>query len=132
MYKDLFCRMEIPPYRTLIVGASAKPDRYAYMAAVKLQQHGYPIVQIALREGEAAGQPILAGQPELHDIHTVTLYVGPQHQPAYYDYLLLLRPKRVIFNPGTENAALEALLTEAGIEWLHACTLTMLAIGQYE
>lgn len=119
-------------YRTLILGASAKPDRYANIAARRLLGQGYPIVQLALREGEAAGQPILAGQPELDDIHTVTLYLGPQHQPPYYDYLLGLRPKRVIFNPGTENTTLEALLTEAGIEWLHACTLTMLAIGEYE
>lgn len=117
--------------KTLIVGASTNPGRYAYVAAHRLKQHGNQIVQIGLRKGDVAGEPIVTEKENYKNIDTVTLYVGPGHQAEYYDYLVGLQPKRVIFNPGTENPELERLLTENGIEAIEACTLVMLSTGQY-
>ncbi len=117
--------------KTLIIGATSNPSRYAYSAAHSLKRHGNDIVQIGLRPGEVAGEPIYT-QKDAHDaIDTVTLYVGPRHQPEYYDYVVGLKPKRVIFNPGTENSEFEKLLTEKGIKPIEACTLVMLSTGQY-
>lgn len=117
--------------KTLILGATPNPERYAYLAAQRLTQHGHPIVNVGIKSGEVAGQPI--EQPEkIHaDIDTLTLYIGPQNQPAYYDYILNTHPQRIIFNPGTENSELEALAEEKGIETIEACTLVMLSTGQY-
>lgn len=117
--------------KTLIIGASTNPGRYAYAAAHRLKQKGNPIVQIGLRKGEVAGEPILTEKEKYEGIDTVTLYVGPKHQAEYYNYLVELQPKRVIFNPGTENPELESLLKENGIEAIEACTLVMLSTGQY-
>lgn|SRR5690606_23952190 len=117
--------------RTLILGATPNPARYAYLAAHRLVASGHPIVNIGIKRGDVAGMPIQpAGEP-LPGIHTVTLYVGPAHQPAYYDYILATRPKRIVFNPGTENPELRALAAAAGIETLEACTLVLLSTGQY-
>ena len=117
--------------KTLILGASTNPERYAYLAAQRLTQHGHPIVNVGIKSGEVAGVPI--EQPEtIHpDIDTITLYVGTANQQAYYDYILKTNPKRIIFNPGTENPELEALAKEKGIEAIAACTLVMLSTGQY-
>jgi predicted CoA-binding protein len=117
--------------KTLILGATTNPERYAYLAAQRLTQHGHPIVNVGIKSGEVAGQPI--EQPgQIHsDIDTITLYIGPQNQPAYYDYILNTRPQRIIFNPGTENPELELLAEEKGIETVEACTLVMLSTGQY-
>lgn len=117
--------------RTLIIGATTNPGRYAYAAAHRLTQHGHKIVQIGLREGEVAGVPIGKHKEEYEDIDTVTLYVGPRHQPEYYDYVVSLRPRRVIFNPGTENREFESRLVKENIESIEACTLVMLATGEY-
>ena len=65
------------------------------------------------------------------DVHTVTLYLNPSHQKEYYDYILSLRPKRIIFNPGTENAELYRLANDHDIETREACTLVLLSTGQY-
>ncbi|GHB56740.1 CoA-binding protein [Persicitalea jodogahamensis] len=117
--------------KTLIIGATSNPSRYAFSAAHRLKRHGHEIVQIGLRPGEVAGEPIHT-QKGIHDaIDTVTLYVGPRNQPEYYDYVVSLHPKRVIFNPGTENSEFENLLTQNGIEPIEACTLVMLSTGQY-
>ncbi len=117
--------------KTLIIGATTNPARYAHSAAIRLRQHGHDIVQIGLRSGEVAGEPINTQKEEFEGIDTVTLYIGPRHQPEYYNYVISLKPKRVIFNPGTENAAFEALLDENGIEPIEACTLVMLSTSQY-
>jgi uncharacterized protein len=116
---------------TLIIGASVNPDRYAHKAAHQLLAKGHQIVQLGLKNGEVAGQPILTGQPALADIDTVTLYIGPVHQPEWYSYVLNLRPRRVIFNPGTENEEFANLLRQHDIEPLEACTLVLLSIGAY-
>lgn len=117
--------------KTLIIGATANPSRFANAAAYRLKQKGHPIVQIGLREGEVAGEPIHTGKEKFEGIDTVTLYVGPRNQPEYYDYVVSLKPERVIFNPGTENAEFEKLLIKNGIEPIEACTLVMLSIGRY-
>ena len=117
--------------KTLIIGASANPSRYAHAAAHRLKRHGHDIVQLGLRQGEAAGEPIYTEKTDFEGIGTVTLYVGPRHQPEYYDYVVALQPERVIFNPGTENAEFEELLSQNGIRPVEACTLVMLSTGQY-
>lgn len=117
--------------KTLIIGATTNPARYANMAANRLAGAGHDIVNIGIRKGEVAGVPI----EEMGEIHpgvdTVTLYVGPARQPAFYDYILETKPKRIIFNPGTENPELETMAQEAGIEPVRACTLVLLSTGQY-
>ena len=117
--------------KTLIVGASTNPARYAYLVANKLVRKGYPIVNVGRKKGEVAGVEIEEMGCIYTDIDTITLYVGPQNQPVYYDYILQTKPKRVIFNPGTENEELKEKLEAAGIETVEACTLVMLNTGQY-
>lgn len=117
--------------RTLLIGASTNPERYAFKAARSLRQHGHEIILLGIKAGQIDEQPILTGRPVLSDIDTVTLYVGPQHQADWYDYVLTLKPRRVIFNPGTENAEFEALLLKNNIEANEACTLVLLSIGAY-
>lgn len=117
--------------KTLVLGATTKPSRYAYMATERLQEHDIAVVPVGIREGAINGEPILLGQPEVENIHTVTLYLNPQRQEAYYDYILGLQPKRIIFNPGTENATLSKLAREQGIETVIGCTLVMLSLQNY-
>jgi uncharacterized protein len=119
--------------KTIVIGASANPGRYAYLAANMLAEYGHEVVPMGIKTGTVADKEILdlRKKPLVKDVDTVTLYIGPQHQPEWYDYLLSLRPKRIIFNPGTENAALEKLAEERGIEAVEACTLVMLRSNQY-
>jgi predicted CoA-binding protein len=115
----------------LILGATPDSSRYAYLAANRLVRTGHPIVNVGIKKGDVAGVPIEPAQ-EIHtDIDTITLYLGPQNQPPLYDYILATNPKRIIFNPGTENAELRNLAAERGIETLAACTLVMLSTGEY-
>lgn len=119
--------------KTVVIGASENPGRYSQMAILSLQKHGHEVIPVGLKEGTFNGIPILSlkSKKEINQVDTLTLYVGPQHQPAWFDYILSLQPKRVILNPGTENPELEQLLNKNGINFLHACTLVMLATGQY-
>lgn len=117
--------------RTLILGASPDSSRYANLAANMLSKHAHPIINIGIKKGEAAGQAIEPMAAPYADVDTITLYVGPQNQPVYYDYILATKPQRVIFNPGTENPELEELLDNAGIAHTQACTLVLLSTGQY-
>ena len=119
--------------KTVIVGATTNPSRYAFMAAEKLVENHHEIVPIGVKSGEVFGEPILniGSRPLIGDVDTSTLYIGPQHQPEHYEYLLSLKPKRVIFNPGTENVEFEKKVEESGAEALEACTLVMLSTGQY-
>ncbi len=119
--------------KTLILGASTNPNRYAYIAAQDLHKYKHDFVLLGIKEGQVLDKNILTGKPNLENeaIDTITLYVGPKNQPEWYDYLLNLKPKRIIFNPGTENQELAALAQQHGIETLEACTLVMLATGQY-
>lgn len=116
---------------TLIIGATPNPARYAYRAAQMLKSKGYDIINVGIKSGEVAGVTIEQPGTIHSDVHTITLYIGPDLQEGYFDYILKTNPKRVIFNPGTENNRLEELLRENGIEPVEACTLVLLATGQY-
>jgi predicted CoA-binding protein len=119
--------------KTVIIGATTNPSRYAYLAAGMLMEYKHEIVPIGIKRGAVFGVQILPinDRPFVKDVDTVTLYVGPQHQPEHYDYILSLKAKRVIFNPGTENEEFEKLIEQAGSEALEACTLVLLRSGQY-
>ncbi|MCB0697271.1 MAG: CoA-binding protein [Chitinophagaceae bacterium] len=117
--------------KTLVLGASENPSRYSNMAIHRLLSHKHPVVAIGKRQGDVIGVKIGTDTPHMEDIDTVTLYLNPRNQQDYYDYILSLHPKRVIFNPGTENDELEDMLREKGIEAKEACTLVMLSTGQY-
>lgn len=117
--------------KTLIIGASPDPSRYAYKAAHMLRRFNHDIVNVGIKKGEVAGIDIERPDEIHHDIDTVTLYIGPALQPQYENYLLETKPKRVIFNPGTENYDLEKLLDQHNIEPVRACTLVLLSTGQY-
>ncbi|MBE0649050.1 MAG: CoA-binding protein [Bacteroidales bacterium] len=116
---------------TLVIGASTNPDRYSYMAIRSLVIHHFKVYALGLREGKVHGISISRPFPQIPEIHTVTMYVGKRNQPFYYDYIVSLKPKRIIFNPGSENKELERMMTDAGTEVMHACTLVMLAQGGY-
>jgi uncharacterized protein len=117
--------------RTLILGASNNPTRYAFEAARRLTHHGHEIVPVGIKSGEVFGKTIINQKDIQANIHTITLYVGTPNQSEWYDYILQTRPKRLIFNPGTENDELAQLAENQGIETLEACTLVMLSTGQY-
>jgi predicted CoA-binding protein len=117
--------------RTLIIGASSNPSRYAYLAAQKLRSYGHPVLLLGRRKGLALGEEIHLEKIKWEDVDTVTLYINPSHQPEYYDYIISLNPKRVIFNPGTENPEFKNILLNKNIIPIEACTLVMLSIGQY-
>ncbi|OIP84794.1 MAG: CoA-binding protein [Porphyromonadaceae bacterium CG2_30_38_12] len=117
--------------KTLIIGASNNPERYAYKAAERLLAHGHEIELLGLRAEEIFGKTIDVKRKQYANLDTVTLYVGPQRQPEYYDYIVGLKPRRVIFNPGTENSEFETLLSEVGIIAEEACTLVLLGTGQF-
>ena len=118
--------------KTVIIGASPNPARYAYLAAGMLTEYENEIVPLGIKRGEVNGKQILdiRQKPAIKDVDTVTLYIGPRHQPEWYDYILSLKPKRIIFNPGTENNEFEKLAEEHGIEAMQACTLVLLRSHQ--
>jgi uncharacterized protein len=119
--------------KTVIIGATTDRSRYAYLAASMLTNYNHEIVPIGIKKGEVFGAPILNifDKPVIKDVDTITLYIGPQRQSQWYDYIIGLKPKRIIFNPGTENDMLEQLAEENGIEVVLGCTLVMLRSHQY-
>jgi len=117
--------------KTIVLGASPNPSRYSNIATHKLQQHGHETIPIGIRKGKIDGLDIQLGQPEIEGVDTITLYMNPERQKPHYDYIFSLQPKRIIFNPGTENIELIRLAKEKGIETTIACTLVMLSIGDY-
>jgi predicted CoA-binding protein len=117
--------------KTLIIGATTDPHRYAYLAAHLLTVDGHSIVNVGYKTGKIAGVPIERPEVIHTDIDTITLYVSPQKQPPLYEYILRTNPKRIIFNPGAENQELEQLASSRGIITDFACTLVLLATDQY-
>ena len=117
--------------KTLVLGASLKPERYSNMAIRRLVQHGHPVVAVGLREGEVEGVSIVKKVPEGEVIDTVTMYLNEDNQRSWEQTVLNLKPQRIIFNPGAENPRLEEQAAQQGIEVLEACTLVMLGTGQY-
>jgi predicted CoA-binding protein len=119
--------------KTVVVGATPNQSRYAYLAATMLAEYNHDTVLLGIQKGEINGNKILniREKPILENVDTITLYIGPQRQPEWYDYLLSLKPKRIIFNPGTENEEFQNRAEQQGAEVLEACTLVMLRSRQY-
>ncbi len=117
--------------KTLVLGASPNPARYSYLAALSLQKHGHEVLAVGKRNGNIGEIPIATDYPIVDDIDTMTLYVGAKHQPELYDYILEVHPKRIIFNPGTENPVLVKMARGVGIETVQACTMVMLSVDKY-
>ena len=117
--------------KTVVLGASNNPGRESYLAVQKLRAHNHPVVAIGKRIGKVADVEIKKEHPELPDVDTVTLYLNPHNQEEYYNYILSLKPKRIIFNPGTENDELIEKAKANNIEPVLGCTLVMLSTGQY-
>ena len=116
---------------TVVIGASENPERYSNRVTRMLHDRKMPVIAVGLKAGEIDGVKIQTGLPKVEEVDSITLYVGPANQPQYYDYIIGLKPERVIFNPGTENPEFEKKIKAAGIEVLEACTLTMLTVGTY-
>jgi predicted CoA-binding protein len=117
--------------KTLVLGASENPSRYSFLAIKKLRRFGHEVAAIGKKPGEVDDVVIRKGEQPLDNIDTVTLYLNPLHQQQYYDYILSLKPKRIIFNPGAENPELSSLARKNGILPVEACTLVMLSTNQY-
>ena len=119
-------------YKTLVLGATPNPARYAYKAVHQLLNKKIEVVPMGIKEGVIASIPIVSVNEQQENIHTVSLYVGAARQEDYYDFIINLAPKRVIFNPGTENPQFAQKLNKAGIFWENACTLVLLSTNQYQ
>ena len=119
--------------RTVIVGASENPSSYAFLAANNLKSKDHEIIPVSIHSGSVLGERFLDlnSRPSIADVDTVTLYINPYHQEEWEEYILSLRPKRIIFNPGTENYSLQAKAEKNDIETVFGCTLVMLNTGQY-
>ena len=117
--------------KTIVLGATPNPDRYAFQATKRLKAYGHEVIPLGIRKGEIEGIKIENSTPQYEGVDTITLYLNPDLQKPYYDYILSLQPKRIIFNPGTENFELVRLAKQQGIKTEMACTLVMLSIGNY-
>lgn len=117
--------------KTVVLGASDNPSRYSYLAVEKLGRYGHPVVAIGKKAGKVGDTDVITDRPAEQDVDTVTLYLNAAHQKQYYDYILSLHPRRIIFNPGAENPELAELARGNGIKPMEACTLVMLGTGQY-
>jgi len=117
--------------KTLVVGASLKPNRYSNIAIKRLRENNVETVAFGLKEGTVEDVPIDTKLMPHANVHTVTLYLNPQRQKPYYDYIIGLKPKRIIFNPGTENIEFQNILKQEGIAFEEACTLVLLSINKY-
>lgn len=117
--------------RTLVLGASDNPSRYSYLAIHRLRSYGHPVVAVGRKNTAVGDVDITKEKQSFGDVDTVTLYLNSTHQKEYYDYILSLHPKRIIFNPGAENSELYDLAKSNGIQPMEACTLVLLSTGQY-
>ena len=119
-------------YKTLVLGASLKHERYAFKAVLNLFRNNIDVIAMGLGEGKIGSVSITKPYVPLNNIHTVSVYLAPSRQQVYYDYIIDLKPHRVLFNPGTENPELTRLLDLDGIQWENACTLVLLSTNQYQ
>ncbi len=117
--------------KTIVIGASENAERYSNMAVKKLVAHNHPVIAVGNKKGVINNIKIEIENPVIIDVDTVTLYLNPTNQKPYYDYILSLNPKRIIFNPGTENEELEKFAAAKGIKIMEACTLVLLSTNQY-
>ncbi|MEZ4911125.1 MAG: CoA-binding protein [Saprospiraceae bacterium] len=116
---------------TLVIGAVNRPEKYAFLAVKSLLHHGHPVTALGIRSGYIEDIEIHTEKKIFENIDTITLYINPSIQIEYYDYILQTKPKRVVFNPGTENSEFYPILTANGILVEEACTLVLLSTGQY-
>lgn len=123
--------MSIPNLSTIVIGASSNPERYSYKAVLKLALHGHTVIPIGIKPGKIEQFDILTAKPILANIHTISLYINPLNQSEWIEYCLQLNPKRLVFNPGTENPDFIKQATEKNIYCLEACTLVMLSLNNY-
>lgn len=117
--------------KTIVLGASSNPERYSFLAVRQLLAQQHEVIALGNKAGYIDQQIIHIDTPEVKDVDTISLYLNPNNQKPYYTYILAQKPKRIIFNPGTENNELADLARHAGIEPIEACTLVLLATGQY-
>jgi predicted CoA-binding protein len=117
--------------KTLVLGASDNPSRYSYLAIERLRKQDHPVVAVGRKKAQVADVTITTEKIAIDQVDTVTLYLNPLHQQDYYNYILSLHPKRIIFNPGAENDELADLATQHQIQAVEACTLVLLSTGQY-
>lgn len=117
--------------KVLVMGASTNPSRYSFIATNMLLEYGHEVHLFGIKKGEVAGITIQNDFPSIDELDTITLYLGPQNQPQYYNDILSAGAKRVIFNPGTENPELVTKLKEKGIYPEIACTLVLLRSEQF-
>jgi predicted CoA-binding protein len=117
---------------TLVLGASAKQERYSNLCVRRLLQHGHPVLAVGRRSGEIGTVPIITDIPAGSPIDTVTMYMNADNQRIWEERLLALRPRRIIFNPGAENPKFARRAQAQGVEVIDACTLVMLSTGEYD
>jgi predicted CoA-binding protein len=117
--------------KTVVIGASLKPERSSHEAILRLKRKGHEVIAIGLREGDIDGIKIMKGKPDIKDVDTVSLYLNSKRQEEMEAYILSLKPKRIIFNPGAENPSFMEQAISNGIEGIEACTMTMLSVGFY-
>ena len=117
--------------KTVVIGASLNPERTAHLAVIRLHDKGHEVIAIGLREGVIGEINVVVGTPDVQHVDTVSLYLNQARQAELIDYVFSLKPKRIIFNPGTENPMFMQRAIDKGIDAFEACTLTMLAIGAY-
>jgi predicted CoA-binding protein len=117
--------------KTLVIGASKNPERYSFKAINMLREYDHEVVAVGLKIATVGDVEIQTGQPDFRNIDTVTLYINPKRQPDFYTYIIGLKPRRVIFNPGTENTDLYTLLEQNEIRFEEACTLVLLRTNQF-
>ena len=117
--------------KTLVLGASENKERISFLAITRLVAQGFPVVAIGKKAGRVNNIEIITEQKHFENIDTVTLYLNPAHQKAYYNYIFSLHPKRIIFNPGAENEELVNMAKQKGVRAMEACTLVLLSTGQF-
>lgn len=117
--------------KTLVLGASDNPARYSFLAINRLREHHYPVIAVGKKRTTVNDIPVITETGPIPDLDTITLYLNPENQKNYYDYILTQHPRRVIFNPGAENPEFEKMLKDNNIQVVEACTLVLLGTGQY-
>ncbi len=115
----------------VVLGASPDPDRYSNKAVRRLISNHFEVAAIGKRKGMIGDIPIITGQPPLNNVHTVLIYLSPSHQSEIFDYVLSLRPRRVVFNPGTESPEFEEMLESYNIKVVRDCSLLMMASNRF-
>ena len=119
-------------YKTLVIGASVNPNRYSYKVVLKLLDSGIKVIPMGINQGNIADLVIVRPFEKQKNIHTVSIYIKPEIQKEYYKYIINLQPKRVLFNPGTENPIFSQILQKHNIYWENSCSLVLLSTNQYQ